>query len=424
MAIIDRVKIDQIRTRVALLKGRGEEATKQALVLPMLDALGYDIWNPAEVCPEFEADFATKKLGQKEKVDLAILLDNVPRVYMEVKAVEVALDGHEGQLARYFNATESVSLAILTNGVEYRFYTDTRSPNIMDPVPFYTYRIDAIDQTLDVLGRFARGQVATNAIRDYATELNYTSKVVHFLREQLDLRERDPNEQLVRWVLSAEGMYEGMKTTGVILRFRPIVKNALQLVLRDIVRRSIAALDEGVSAPTPVAATPAPVAPVEPAGDDVPEPTGEEEASRPRAIPQTTERELSAFEIIKAQLASSALAQRTVYDPGQRRNVNIVLSHKDTSSYFGVYLNKPGWWFARLVLESRTPWVGFNIAPERVQPLLPPGYTLLPPYPWAPTRVAVQGPGDLHALSSVTFAAIQDVIEARRAGFPEPPEES
>lgn len=132
-----KTAIDQINGRVAATRGLGEEATKQALILPMLDALGYNIWNPTEVCPEYDADFAIKKAGQKEKVDLAILLDGQPRIFFEVKPVHVTLDGHEGQLARYFNATTSVALAILTNGLEYQFFTDTGEPNLMDKVPFY-----------------------------------------------------------------------------------------------------------------------------------------------------------------------------------------------------------------------------------------------------------------------------------------------
>jgi len=164
----------QILNRLPAVKGRGEEATKQALILPMLDALGYDIWNPAEVCPEYNADFAIKKLGQKEKVDLAVLLEDVPRIYIEVKAVDVALNGHEGQLARYFNATPSVSLAILTNGIEYRFFTDTGDPNIMDQTPFYTVKLDSVDQGLEILARFNKSIFSSPvAIRDFATELNY-----------------------------------------------------------------------------------------------------------------------------------------------------------------------------------------------------------------------------------------------------------
>src|SRR3954465_14627223 len=99
---VERIKntVDQIVSRIPLVRGRGEEATKQALILPMLDALGYDIWNPCEVCPEFDADFAIKKAGQKERVDLAVLVGGLPRIYFEVKSADTGLDGHSGQLAR------------------------------------------------------------------------------------------------------------------------------------------------------------------------------------------------------------------------------------------------------------------------------------------------------------------------------------
>ena len=49
-----------------------EEATKQSLILPFFKALGYDVFNPLEFCPEFNADFGIKK---GEKVDYAITLE-------------------------------------------------------------------------------------------------------------------------------------------------------------------------------------------------------------------------------------------------------------------------------------------------------------------------------------------------------------
>ena len=52
-----------------------EEATKQSLVIPFIRDLGYDIYNPAEVVPEYTADLDTKK---GEKVDYAILKDAAP----------------------------------------------------------------------------------------------------------------------------------------------------------------------------------------------------------------------------------------------------------------------------------------------------------------------------------------------------------
>ncbi|USE37724.1 hypothetical protein [Endozoicomonas sp. SCSIO W0465] len=59
--------------RVDAVKGRGEEATKQAMILPIIEALGYDIWNPSEVCPEFEADTAIKKNGNYSALSKGIL---------------------------------------------------------------------------------------------------------------------------------------------------------------------------------------------------------------------------------------------------------------------------------------------------------------------------------------------------------------
>jgi predicted type IV restriction endonuclease len=65
----------QVLNRVPATRGKGEQATKQSLILPLLDVLGYDIWSPAEVCLEYDADFAIKKAGQKEKVDVGMALN-------------------------------------------------------------------------------------------------------------------------------------------------------------------------------------------------------------------------------------------------------------------------------------------------------------------------------------------------------------
>src|SRR3954454_22743746 len=123
-----------------------------------------------------------------KKVDLAILLGGQPRIYFEVKSADTSLDGHNGQLARYFNSTQSVSLAVLTNGIEYRFFTDTGDLNVMDQSPFYVLSVDALDPGLEILARFHKSVLSPEAIRDYATELNYTAKMVQFLRAELDLR--------------------------------------------------------------------------------------------------------------------------------------------------------------------------------------------------------------------------------------------
>lgn len=422
---LDRLpeKLLQIQKRIPLARGRGEEATKQALVLPFLDALGFDIWNPGEVCPEFEADFAIKKAGQKEKVDLAVLLDGEPRIFIEVKSIDTVLDGHQGQLGRYFNGVPTVSLAIITNGCEYRFYTDSGEPNLIDPQPFFVFRMDSGEFPLDVLARFSRGFFSPTAIRDYATELTYTAKLTTALRNELDLRNREPSDALVRWLLASANAYEGRMVASVVDRFRPIVKSALQTVLREIVRRSLAAIDEGFTAADQEALrseTGAPPAgPAAPTTQTAPGPSASPKDEPTLDSPEkakivTTERELAAFEIVKGQFATSALATSTIFDATARKEVAIELNYKDTTGYFNLYFNKPGWWIARLFIEGKTPWIGLNAPHDVVASLLPKGFTLLPPIAFAEVRVGLTSVDDLHALNRVIFAAMQKTVDDRK----------
>lgn len=403
---LDRLKerLDLIQSRLPAVRGRGEEATKQALVLPMLDALGFDIWNPAEVCPEFDADFATKKAAQKERVDLAVIFGETPRIFIEVKAIDTVLDGHAGQLARYFNSVPTVSLGILTNGVEYRFYTDTGEPNILDGAPFFVFRLDAPEAGLDVLAKFHKTTFSPSAIRDFATELNFTWKIQAHLRNELDLRSREPSDSLVRWILAADGMYEGRATAGVVERFRPIVRSALHMVLKEIVRRSVAALDEGVA--SPVVAASLDVTP-----DSVPEPTSAPEADSDdgKRVPVTTPRELDAVDRVRRLWTTSPYSRMTLHDAALRRDVPVDFGFKDTTAYLGLYLNKPAWWFARFALEARAPWVGFNLSAQEAAARLPSGKSLLPPHVHAEVRVAITGPEDIATLQALFLAAIEQV---------------
>lgn len=123
-----------------------EEAAKTALVMPFLQSLGYDVFNPGEVVPEFTADVGTKK---GEKVDYAICAEGKVSILVECKPSTVELNiNHAGQLFRYFSVTDA-RLAILTNGVVYQFYSDVERPNKMDDKPFFTFNLDSV-KTADV----------------------------------------------------------------------------------------------------------------------------------------------------------------------------------------------------------------------------------------------------------------------------------
>ena len=416
---IERLKqtADQLMTRVPSVRGRGEEATKQALVLPMLQALDYDVWNPAEVCPEYEADFAIKKAGQKEKVDLAISIHGVAKIYFEVKSVDtVNLDGHEGQLARYFNSTPSVTLGILTNGIEWRFFTDTGDPNIMDSLPFHIVRIDAVEQGLEVMARFARGVFSTEAIREYATELRYTAKIASFLRGELDLKDKEPSEQFIRWILKNEEIYSGIVNGNVVERFRPIVKNGLTRVVRDIVRRSVVALDSEAATPSTQQLPSVPEA-AHAVSSQILEVADTSEPSRQVV---TSDRELRAFEIVKSIFESSELSKQLIFDPTVRKDIPIEIAYKDTTAYFGIYLNKPSFWFCRILAEGRRPWIGFDLKKEDIQYLVPPEFVFMEPSAFSTLRIQINSVEDIQRLSPLILEAAGRLIQDRKRAIPDP----
>lgn len=118
-----------------------EEATKTALILPFLQLLGYDVFNPLECIPEYTADVGMRK---SEKVDYALMVGGKPSIIIEAKTVGEDLSKHYTQLFRYFSATES-KFAILTNGVEYWFYSDINEINKLDAHPFITLNLLGLD---------------------------------------------------------------------------------------------------------------------------------------------------------------------------------------------------------------------------------------------------------------------------------------
>src|SRR5690606_29535035 len=95
-------KLRAISERLSEVEGRlqTEEATKNALIMPFLQALGYDIFNPLEVVPEFVADVGIKK---GEKVDYAIMRGGEPAILVECKGCAAPLTCHSSQLYRYFS---------------------------------------------------------------------------------------------------------------------------------------------------------------------------------------------------------------------------------------------------------------------------------------------------------------------------------
>ncbi|WP_303681056.1 type I restriction endonuclease, partial [Pelodictyon luteolum] len=168
-----------IADRVSKLKEQigTEEATKNAFIMPFLQALGYDVFNPVEVVPEFTADIGLKK---GEKIDYAIIKDGVPAILIECKHWAQDLNLHDGQLLRYFHVSQA-KFGLLTNGVSYRFFSDLVQQNKMDEKPFLEFDITEInDGQLEELKKFHKSSFDVDSIVNTASDLKYTNELKQF----------------------------------------------------------------------------------------------------------------------------------------------------------------------------------------------------------------------------------------------------
>ncbi len=218
MDLIDKIKDIAARIPSQLDHIETEEATKNAFVMPFISALGYDVFNPTEVIPEFTADIGTKK---GEKVDYAIKKDDDIIILIECKWSGADLhQDHASQLYRYFSATEA-RFAILTNGLVYEFYSDIDEPNKMDSKPFFTFDILGFqDHQVSELKKFTKSAFSLDDILNTASTLKYAGAIKKILEEELE----NPSESFVRFFASQ--IFDGRLTKPVMEQFTNIVKEA------------------------------------------------------------------------------------------------------------------------------------------------------------------------------------------------------
>ncbi|MFS0576318.1 type I restriction endonuclease [Sporosarcina sp. 179-K 3D1 HS] len=212
-------RVDSLKTSIET-----EEATKTAIVMPFFQILGYDIFNPMEFNPEFTADVGIKK---GEKVDYAILHDGHPVILIECKGINQELTKHDSQLFRYFGTT-TAKFSILTNGIEYKFFTDLEEPNKMDTSPFFTFKITELrDVHISEIAKFRKESFDVDKITSNASELKYLNALKEYLSKQFE----DPSEDFVRYLVGE--IYEGVKTKAAIEKFTPIIKRGIKQIVNE-----------------------------------------------------------------------------------------------------------------------------------------------------------------------------------------------
>lgn len=226
MDLIDQLNAlaSRIRTTKDLIQT--EEATKNAMVMPFIQILGYNVFDPTEVTPELIADIGTKK---GEKVDYAILRDSKPIMLFECKKSGGDLHiNHAGQLFRYFHVTAS-RFGVLTNGLKYRFFTDLEQPNKMDNTPFFEFDIlDFKERDVEELKKFAKTSFDVDTILNTASDLKYTRAIQERLNEWVI----NPPDEFVR-LLSVD-LLAGRRFTPTLKdQFTQITKRAFEQLLSE-----------------------------------------------------------------------------------------------------------------------------------------------------------------------------------------------
>lgn len=293
-------QIAQLASRVEkmLPQIQTEEATKNALVMPFIQIMGYDVFNPFEVNPEFIADLGIKK---GEKVDYAIMKDGEPTILIECKHHLENLDPHNSQLFRYFHTTKA-KFGLLTNGLVYRFYTDLVEKNKMDSTPFFEFKLTEVkDAEVAELKKFHKSYFDVENISNTASELKYLNELKLLLHREIS----DPSEGFITFF--TKQIYPKVITAKVKEQFGPIIKRSFNQLISDAINERLKSAlnqekDIAVTAKTEEISIP------EPASGIV-----------------TTEEEIEGFFIVKSMLRETIDSKRITY--------------RDALSYFAILLD-------------------------------------------------------------------------------------
>lgn len=359
-----------------------EEMTKQSLIIPFIQILGFDVFNPLEVRPEFFADFGKKK---GEKVDYALFKDGQPIAFIEAKSVNENLPNHDAQLSRYFNAVPEVKLGIITNGIEYRFFTDLTADNIMDDKPFLIINFANLkDSDIDNLLRFKKDSFDTESLVKYAEEIVYTSALDNSIKELL----QNPNDEFIRFLI--RDFSTSRVTNSVIERFRPLVKKAISNAVLDIVSKGLYREDISPIPINDVAACVESTTSI----NEYSEKDSENKLNKRQVV--TTEDELCSYDLIKNILTKS------------NKNIKDV-NYKDTVNYFSIYNQNTTRWFIRLNLDSAAKNIMTKLSVDMVKSLSS-GFTVeQAPKGMGESRIYINSYEDIEKLENVILASFDDI---------------
>lgn len=293
--------IKQLADRVVKLRDSilTEEATKNAFIMPFINTLGYDVFNPLEVVPEMTCDIAMKK---GEKIDYAIMKDGEPIILIECKHWAQDLNLHDNQLIRYFNVSKA-KFGVLTNGIIYRFYTDLIEPNKMDEKPFLEVNITELrDSQIEELKKFHKSYFNVENVLSSASELKYMGELKSIIAKEFS----SPSSEFVKYL--SKQVYDGVITAKLLDQFTELTKKSISSYINELIsdRLKSALKTETVE---------------EAKNEEIDNKALEEDGNK--II--TTEEEIESYFIVKSILRQAVDVSRVVY--------------RDAQTYFAILLD-------------------------------------------------------------------------------------
>lgn len=304
-----------------------EETTKQALILPLLDILGFNPYDPTKVLAEYAADFPGVKAS--ERVDYALYSNGSPVMFIEAKSYKESLSNHAPQLSRYFNAALGVTMAAITNGREWRFFTDLLHPNLMDEKPFLTVDFTkGKAEDFTQLTEFMHDNFKAEKLRYFAEENQYITQFTTVIKSSIT----DVDLDFVRYVAQKANIQRQF-TTRFLESIQPFVKQAVEKSISE-------AVVKGLSSPTIVTAQPIEPTPV--IAEPIPEPDFLVHPENSKII--TTKDELALLRIVSELFPEEEL------------------SGKDTESYYSVlWQGKNNRWLFRYDVNRKRHTIQFIV---------------------------------------------------------------
>ena len=196
----------------------------------------------------------------------------------------------------------------------------------MDEAPFLEINLlELRDEQIAKLQHFTKEKFDRDAIYDSAEGLKNEAQIRQIIKDEIE----NPSDELVKFILG-KGVYNRVKTQAVIDKYSPIVKNAFDYIIKEMLSKKI----ETAFANTETTESSAPQS------DNEEINTNEEVEGKI----VTTEEELESYYIVRAILSKYIDVDRITYS--------------DKESYFAIILDKHiTKWLCRIYIKKNKKYI-------------------------------------------------------------------